>query len=100
MSKWIEKITEKGVLKYRMPNILEAYDILDASGVSSGAKTAVSLKKNVILAMECIVDYSGIEGVTKYSDLFDMVEEMITPLSEIADEVIIKTFEAFKKKNT
>ena len=31
-----EIVTDKGILKYRMPNILEAYDLLEASGISNG----------------------------------------------------------------
>ena len=93
--------TGKGILKYRMPNLIEAYMLLDASGITSGEKiTTVGMKKNVIVAMEPIIDYSGIEGAFKYIDLFDMVDEMIIPLGDIADEVIIKTFDAFKKKSS
>ena len=101
MANWSEKTTSKGVLKYRMPNILEAYDILDASGVSGSHKVSpVTLKRNVIQSMQPIVDFSAIEGASKYEDLFDMVDDMIAPLGEIADEVIIKTFDAFKKKTS
>lgn len=94
-----EIVTPKGVLKYRMPNIIEAYDLLDASGVSDGVKSTLKLKRNIMLNMGCLIDHSGIEGAVKYEDLFDMVEEMINPLSEIADEVVTKAFDAFKKKS-
>lgn len=97
---WFEKETPKGILKYRMPNIIEAYDILEASGVQGTHKLSpISLKKNVISSIGSIVDYSAIEGCKKYEDLFEMVDDMILPLGDIADEVIIKTFEAFKKKS-
>lgn len=96
---WLEKKTDKGILKYRMPNILEAYDFIDSSGVSAGAKIGpVMLKRNVIKSMGVIIDHSGIEGASRYEDLLDMVDEMIHPLGEIADEIILKTFDAFKKK--
>ena len=95
-----EIITAKGVLKYRMPNILEAYDLLDASGVSEGVKSTLKLKRNIMSNMGFLVDFSAIEGASKYEDLFEMVEEMISPLSDIADEVIIKAFDAFKKKSS
>lgn len=98
---WIVKETPRGKLKYRMPNILEAYDILDSSGVGSGEKVGnIKLKKNVIQSMGSLVDYSEIENCSNYEDLLLMVEDMIGPLSEIADEIVIKTFEAFKKKNS
>jgi hypothetical protein len=52
------------------------------------------------MSMGMIIDFSGIEGVSAYEDLFNMVDDMIGPLGDIADEVIIKTFDAFKKKTT
>jgi hypothetical protein len=94
-----EIVTPKGVLKYRMPNILEAYDLLDASGVNQGNLNILKLKRNIICEMSCLLDFSSIEGVSSYEGLLLDVENMIGPLSEIADEVISKTFDVFKKKN-
>lgn len=99
--KWLEKKTDKGLLKYRMPNILEAYDILEASGISTGEnKNHISLKRNVIKAMSSIVDVSLIDEALCYDDILNMVDDFMVPLSEIADEIIIKTFESFKKKSS
>ena len=91
--------TSKGVLKYRMPNILEAYDLLDTSGIQLGVST-LKLKRNIIDSMGPMIDYSGIEGVDSYQNLLTMVDDMVMPLGAIADEIIMKTFDAFKKKNT
>lgn len=90
--------TSKGILKYRMPNILEAYDLLEASGISSGETSTLKLKRNIIKEMSYLVDYSLIEGVESYDQLLEDIEDMITPLSIIADEVILKSFAVFKKK--
>jgi hypothetical protein len=90
--------TEKGLLKYRMPNLLEAYDLLEESGVNDKVSN-LKLKKNIIGAMGNLIDYSGIEGVESYSDLLNNIDEMAKPLSDIADEVILKAFGAFKKKS-
>ena len=91
--------TDKGVWKYRMPNILEAYDLLEASGITSGEASNLKLKRNIIGAMEILVDFSGLEGITSYADLLNDVEGMIQPLSEISDQVIAKCFSVFKKKS-
>jgi hypothetical protein len=95
----MEKITEKGVLKYRMPNVLEVYDLLDASGVNSGIVDTLKIKRNVIAEMKSLVNYSEISEVSSYEGLLELSDEMTMPLSEIADEVIGKIFEVFKKKN-
>jgi len=94
-----EKETSKGVLKYRMPNILEVYDLLEDSGFATGEKSPLKLKRNIIKLLEPFLDMSGIEGAEKFDDLISMVDDMAIPLSEIADEVMGKSFSAFKKKN-
>lgn len=96
----MEKQTSKGVLKYRMPNVLEVYDLLDASGVNVGVVDTLKIKRNVIANMESLIDYSGISEVKSYNDLLSNPEDMILPLGEIADEVIAKIFEVFKKKSS
>lgn len=95
---FFDKETSKGVIKYRMPNIIEAYEILETSGVGSGV-SILSMKSKVIKQMEPLLDYSSI-GVKDYAELLTMVDDMIIPLSEIADEIILKAFVAFKKKTT
>ncbi|GEM_PF-4521638 len=95
---WLDKKTSKGVLKYRMPNILEAYDILDDSGFSSGVTSPLKLKRNIVKILSPLVDIESIEGANNYEDLLSMLDEMSIPLSEIADEVMTKAFGAFRKK--
>jgi hypothetical protein len=95
----MEKITSKGVLKYRMPNILEVYTLLDESGVNNGVSETLKIKRNVIQNMGCLIDISGIDGVSSYDELLNYPDELIIPLSDIANEVIDKVFDVFKKKD-
>jgi len=90
--------TSKGILKYRMPNILEAYDLLEISGIARGESSVLKLKRNIIEAMAHLVDVSELDGITTYEELLTHVDEMILPIGEIADEIIEKTFTSFKKK--
>lgn len=96
----LSKETSKGVLKYRMPNILESYDILECSGVTEGKPSQLKMKRNIIASMGYLLDFSEVEGMSSYDDLLNDTEEMIIPLGEIADEIIIKAFSAFKKKSS
>lgn len=91
--------TEKGILKYRMPNILESYDILESSGVTEGKPSQLKMKRNIIASMGHLLDFSDIQEYTTYEDVLNDTENMIVPLGEIADLVIIKAFSAFKKKS-
>lgn len=90
--------TSKGILKYRMPNVLEVYDILDVSGVNSGVSDSLKIKRNIISEMGYLIDISSIEGVSSYEELLMLTDEMILPLSDISDEIMSKIFELFKKK--
>jgi len=96
----MEKQTDKGVLKYRMPNILESYDILECSGITEGKPSQLKMKRNIIASMGYLIDFSEIEGVSSYDDILNDTENMIIPLGEIADEVIVRAFSAFKKKSS
>lgn len=84
-----------------MPDVLEAYDILDNCGIGDGERPSnAKMKKNVIKNMSSIIDISDIKDASSYEDLFQMVDDMLQPLSTIADEIIIKTFQSFKKKSS
>lgn len=89
--------TSRGVLKYRMPNILEAYDILEASGITTGSSSTIMLKRNIIASMGVLLDFKEL-GFSSYEELLNDTDEMLESVSTIADEVILKTFDAFKKK--
>jgi hypothetical protein len=100
MSVLFNKETEKGILRYRMPNILESYDILECSGITEGKPSQLKMKRNIIASMGYLLDFSEIEEFKSYDDLLNDTECMIVPLGEIADEVIVKAFSAFKKKSS
>ena len=95
-----EIITSKGILKYRMPNIIEVYKIISESGIYKGELDDLTLRMNVIGSMKSLIDFSGVEGVKTYDELLLDIEDMLFPLSEIADSIISKTVEVLKKKNT
>lgn len=103
--------TTKGVLKYRAPNVLEIYDLIDASGLNDLKPveeqteeekkkpfTVVVMKRNLIKHMGFLIDYSGIEGAQSYEDILDDVDSMIDALGTISEELALKVLEIFKKK--
>jgi hypothetical protein len=94
----MEKQTDKGILKYRMPNMLEAYDIIDAISINDGSPTILKQKRNVIKAMGPLIDCSSV-GKT-YDEILGDPECFMESISSIADEIIIKTMDIFKKKTT
>lgn len=91
--------TDRGVLKYRMPNAIEIYDIIEACSFSNGKTSIIQSKKNVMLMLDRYLDYSGIEGVESYDQLLEDVEVFTIPLSEIVDEILSKVAVVFTKKN-
>lgn len=91
--------TEKGVLKYRLPNIIEIYDLIEDSGILKGVH-AFTLKRNMVASIGKFIDFSDIEGVNSYEDLLSDVDCMIFPLGEIADVYIEKIVSVLKKKSS
>lgn len=99
---WISEKTPSGVLKYRMPTVLEAYELLELADISEKTKQ-IRIKRNFIAGMGFLIDFSDIEiekgkKVETYEELLTMTEEVIEPLSRIADIVMTKAFKAFAKK--
>ena len=54
----LEKQTDKGVLKYRMPDILEVYDLLEISSLADKGNL-LKTKKKIIKEMGPMLDFSG-----------------------------------------
>jgi hypothetical protein len=90
--------TEKGVLKCKMPDILEYYSILIGSGISKGVTDPIEIRINTIKAMEPLMIISELDGYNSYQDLLADSENMLLPLSEMADDLVSKLLEVFKKK--
>jgi hypothetical protein len=93
----LEKQTEKGVLKYRMPDILEVYDLLDVSSLADKGNL-LKTKKKIIKEMGPMLDWSGIDGVNSYDDLIKDFDTFALVTSEIADEILVKIVSVFRKK--
>ena len=58
--------TSRGVLKYRMPNILEIYDILESSEITKGQTSEIKLKRNIIGILGPMLDISGVDGMNSF----------------------------------
>ena len=93
----LEKQTDKGVLRYRMPDILEVYDLLDVSSLADKGNL-LKTKKKIIKEMGPMLDWSGIEGVSSYDDLIKDFDTFALVTSEIADEILVKIVSVFRKK--
>ena len=90
--------TEKGILKYRMPNIVEAYKFLGKIGVFKKDQDMGEIKGKAIEELAIFLDIKGIPNVATFDDLLVDIEKMAEPLSDIADEVLRKALLVFKKK--
>ena len=95
--KWQEKKTEKGVLKYRMPNIVEGYEFLSMVESVDGASGFFKAKAKFIANLSPLLDYSLL-GYSDYSELLEDKTNMMHPLSEISQEVFDDITGALAKK--
>lgn len=94
---WKEKKTDKGVIKYRMPNIVEGFDLLGLLDLGKDEKNPFRIKAKFISSMGNLVDLSGCEHKS-YDEALNDRDAMIIPLSEIADEVFSDLIGAIGKK--
>lgn len=84
--KWLEKKTEKGILKYRMPNVVEGYEFLSMIESVNGASGFFKAKAKFIANLSPLLDYSAFE-YKSFDELLNDKETMFKPLSEISQEV-------------
>ena len=91
--------TSKGVLKYRLPNILEIYDIVEGTSSIKGDHSMMKIRREIIARMSPIVDYSGIKDVSSYEDMLNDPDNFFAPLRDIADVLIAKMSEVITKKS-
>lgn len=91
--------TEWGILKYRYPNVLESYELLNLSGVSSGESDVFTVKKNILANIGNLFDLSQMEDAKSYNDLINDPDKFMDILNTIADELTIKIFMVFRKKD-
>lgn len=93
-----EKQTLKGVLKYRMPNVIEGFDFLSmVEGIKNGADL-FRVKGKFISKMDSLIDYSAC-GYGSWDELLNDKEAMFHPLSEIAQEIFDDVTAVLVKKN-
>ncbi len=95
--KWFEKNTEKGVLKYRMPNVVEGYEFLSMIEAVNDASGFFKAKAKFIANLGPLLDFSAC-GYQNYSELLNDKKVMMHPLSEISQEVFDDITEALQKK--
>jgi endonuclease III-like uncharacterized protein len=95
--KWLEKKTGKGVLKYRMPNVVEGYEFLSLVENTQGTSGFFKAKAKFISNLSPLLDYS-ICGYSSFDELLNDKENMMQPLSEISQEVLDDIMVAFQKK--
>jgi hypothetical protein len=96
--KWQEKKTEKGIVKYRMPNIVEGYEFLALVENINGASGFFRAKAKFIANLAPLLDYSSC-GYASFDDLLDDKDNMMAPLSEISQEIFDDITSALAKKN-
>lgn len=95
--KWQEKKTDKGVLKYRMPNIHEGYSFLSLVERIETAQDLWKVKAKFIESMSSLIDYKSI-GYSSYEDFLFDKENNAEICSEICDEVFNDVTSIIKKK--
>lgn len=95
--KWKEKITEKGALKYRMPNIPEGYEFLALIESVNGSSGYFKAKAKFISNLESLLDFSSLD-YKNFDELLEDKDTMFKPLSEIAQEVFDDITGALAKK--
>lgn len=93
-----EKQTPKGVLKYRMPNVIEGFEFLSmVESIRTGADL-FKVKGKFIGKMGGLIDYSSC-GYQSWNELINDKEAMFHPLSEIAQEIFDDVTAVLVKKN-
>ncbi len=92
-----EKKTDKGVLKYRLPNVVEGYEFLSLIESVNNASGFFKVKAKFIANLGPLLDFSGL-GYKDYNDLLNDKATMRRPLSEISQEIFDDITEAIAKK--
>lgn len=94
----MEKVTPKGVLKYRLPNIAEGYEFLSlCERIKTGADL-LRIKGKFISIMSPLVDYKSL-GYSSYLEMLEDKDNMYSALDEIASEIYEDILAVLGKKN-
>jgi hypothetical protein len=90
--------TGKGVLKYRLPNIAEGHKYLALVHAIENTSDLFIIKGNIIQKMGELIQYSDL-GYSSYDEVLNDKENMRSPISTIAQEVLDDILELLGKKN-
>ena len=91
--------TEKGVIKYKDPSVLDRYKLLTKSGVTNGVTDVYEIKQNILANIGHLFIFDEIEEFKNYDDLLNDADFSMEYLNSIVDIIISKLFLVFGKKN-
>lgn len=97
--KWFEKNTEKGVLKYRLPNIEEGFEFLSSVERIQSLQDAYKVKGKFVPKMKFLIDYGSI-GYKSWEEFLDDKDNNFVAVAEIADEIFVDIVKVLGKKNS
>jgi hypothetical protein len=90
--------TNKGVLKYRLPNIAEGYEYLAACDSVKTGSDVHRVIGRFISMMSDLIDYKSV-GYETYQEALEDKENMYEPLSFIAREIFDDILAVLAKKS-
>lgn len=90
--------TPKGNLKWRNPTVIENMKLLKNSKGFFKDQDYLGAKISIMESLEFLLDYSELEGIENFDQLNACGDEMLTPMSQIADEIMTKLSDALQKK--
>ena len=94
----MEKQTEKGVLKYRMPDISEGHNYLSLFESISTNADVLRVMSGIMRQMGELIEFKEL-GYESYKQVLQDKENMTKAISEIAKEVYYDILEMLAKKN-
>jgi RecJ-like exonuclease len=93
----VEIKTNKGVLKYRLPDISEGYDYLSLVDVINTSSDVFIIKSKIIKKMGELLEFKEL-GYETYQDVLNDKENMREALSEISKNIFDDIIELLGKK--
>lgn len=93
----MEIVTNKGVLKYRLPDISEGYDYLSLVDVITTSADVFIIKSKIIKKMGDLLEFKEL-GYETYQEVLNDKENMRDALSEISKNIFDDILELLGKK--
>jgi hypothetical protein len=90
--------TKKGLIKYRLPNIVEGFEFLAMIDAIKTNSDFFKVKAKFIANLGSLLDYSDC-GYKSYDELLLDKDNMMFPLSQISQEVFDDITGALAKKD-